>query len=102
MSDPSGSLSFIERAMRAMEDDGDDGRRPERAISPGPGSHDLDRILDGLNDERMLDKLTRYWIDERSAPDILLWQGLVVEETLDKLQAQVRSESRTLGLFGFY
>ncbi|KAF9505965.1 hypothetical protein BS47DRAFT_1305914 [Hydnum rufescens UP504] len=71
-----------------MEDGGDDGRRPQPVGSPGSVPRDLDRELDRLDDERMLDKLTRYWIDERNSPDILVWQGLVVEETLDKLQAQ--------------
>lgn len=101
MSDPPGSLTFVDRALKAMDGDGD-GRRLERAVSPRPASHDLDRILDGLDDEPVLDKLTRYWIDERSAPDILNWQGLVIEETLYKLQAQVRSESRAFVLFSFH
>ncbi|KAF8337347.1 GINS complex Sld5 component [Cantharellus anzutake] len=39
-------------------------------------------------EEGVLDRLTRLWMDERSAPDILLWPGLMVEEVLDKLQAQ--------------
>lgn len=64
-------------------------------------SDDLDRILRAGStradedtfdeDEGLLEKLTRLWMDERNAPDILMWQGLMVEEVLDKLQAQVRS-----------
>lgn len=71
------------------EDDDDD------AIAQNAPSNDLDRILhpDG-QDEPLLNKLTRHWLDERNAPDILIWQGLAVEDALDKMQAQVRSESR--------
>ena|SRR5260370_42366494 len=66
-----------------------------------PLSDDLDHILragstvadvDIIDKEEGLpEKLTRLWMDERNAPDILVWQGLMVEEVLDKLQAQVRS-----------
>lgn len=46
---------------------------------------------DGLDEsEPLLQKLTRYWVDERNSPEILEWQGLVVDEVLNRLHAQVR------------
>lgn len=41
--------------------------------------------------EQILETLTRHWLNERNAPDILNWQGSLVETVLDRLHAQVRS-----------
>ena len=74
--------SFIQRAMDAIDDEDD--------AQETPFIEDLD------SSEPMLQRLTRYWMDERNSPDILIWQGLVVQEALDKLKAQVRLELRAL------
>jgi hypothetical protein len=37
-----------------------------------------------------LERLRRYWMDERSAPDLLRWRGEEVNELLEKLHEQVR------------
>ena len=61
-------------------------------ISPPRGQRrdfDMDDLLD--NAEPVLEKLTRFWVDERNAPEVLEWQGLVVDEVLNKLHAQVGS-----------
>ncbi|KDQ07792.1 hypothetical protein BOTBODRAFT_647737 [Botryobasidium botryosum FD-172 SS1] len=48
-----------------------------------------------------LQRLTRWWINERGAPDILVWQAQLVEELLDSLHNQatmvqhIRSDPRT-------
>ena len=58
---------------------------------------DMDNLLDDA-EEPLLEKLTRFWVDERNTPEILEWQGLVVDEVLNKLHAQV-SAPRTRSLF---
>lgn len=52
---------------------------------------DMDDALDAA--EPLLEKLTRFWMDERNAPEILEWQGLVVDEVLNKLHAQVHAHT---------
>jgi hypothetical protein len=47
----------------------------------------MDDLLDDA--EPLLEKLTRFWVDERNSPEILEWQGLIVDEVLNKLHAQV-------------
>ncbi|KAF8321336.1 GINS complex Sld5 component [Clavulina sp. PMI_390] len=46
----------------------------------------MDDVLDET--EPLLQKLSRFWVDERGAPEILEWQGLVVEEVLNRIHAQ--------------
>lgn len=56
---------------------------------------DMDDALDAA--EPLLEKLTRFWMDERNAPEILEWQGLVVDEVLNKLHAQVHAHTLSYG-----
>lgn len=56
---------------------------------------DMDDALDAA--EPLLEKLTRFWMDERNAPEILEWQGLVVDEVLNKLHAQVHAHTLSCG-----
>lgn len=37
-----------------------------------------------------MDTLTRHWMNERNAPEVLRWEGGVVETVLDRIHAQVR------------
>lgn len=57
----------------------------------GGRDFDMDDILDDA--EPLLEKLTRFWVDERNSPEILEWQGLLVDEVLNKLHAQVGVQS---------
>lgn len=41
-------------------------------------------------DQNSIQRLTRFWMNERNAPDILMWQGQLVEDLLDNLHNQVR------------
>lgn len=44
-------------------------------------------------DEGLLEKLTRAWVDERNAPEVLKWEEDVVEGLLVRLNAQVSFRS---------
>lgn len=52
---------------------------------------EIDGLGIGDDDEQILDTLTRHWMNERNAPEVLSWQGSLVETVLDRLHAQVRS-----------
>jgi hypothetical protein len=45
--------------------------------------------LSGTTTENPLDALTRHWMNERNAPDILVFQGDILESLLDTLHQQV-------------
>lgn len=50
---------------------------------------DIDQ--DGLPQEtRDLQELTRAWVTERSAPEILPWPTTLMERVLDRIRRQVR------------
>lgn len=58
---------------------------------------EVDDILDELDHDalppgtRDLQDLTRAWVTERSAPEILPWPVALMERVLDGLRKQVRS-----------
>ena len=62
---------------------------------------DIDDILaevdhDGLPEEtRDLQELTRAWVTERSAPEILPWPTSLMERVLDRIRRQVRLSINT-------
>lgn len=58
---------------------------------------DIDDILNTLNDHsgipqetRDLQQLTRLWVIERSAPEILRWPEALMDRVLDRIRKQVR------------
>ena len=61
---------------------------------------DIDDILDTLNDRsgnpqetRDLQELTRLWVIERSAPEILRWPEALMDRVLNRIRKQVRPSS---------
>ena len=61
---------------------------------------DIDDILDTLNDHsgipqetRDLQELTRLWVIERSAPEILRWPEALMDRVLDRIRKQVTPSS---------
>jgi hypothetical protein len=76
------------------------GRSSPTLVAPSSRIHDSEDSQNNLEidsldkDEALLQKLTRYWINERNSPEILAWQGIVVEAVLDRLHAQVRLAQR--------
>ena len=58
---------------------------------------DIDDILDTLNDHsgipqetRDLQELTRLWVIERSAPEILQWPEALMDRVLNRIRKQVK------------
>lgn len=59
---------------------------------------DIDDILDTLNDPsgipqetKDLQELTRLWVIERSAPEILRWPEALMDRVLDRIRKQVKT-----------
>ena len=56
---------------------------------------DIDDILAEVNGQvapnnaRDLQKLTRAWVNERSAPELLPWPGPLMERVLERIRQQV-------------
>lgn len=69
--------SFIERALRAPDDD--------------DGDFAMTRNLnyDNANEETELQQLIRHWVNERHAPDILPGQENLLASLLDHIRRQV-------------
>lgn len=60
---------------------------------------DIDDILDSLNrddnivlDSASLDhqQLTRFWVTERGAPELLPWPGPLMDRMMERVRKQVR------------
>ncbi|KAI0085250.1 GINS complex Sld5 component [Irpex rosettiformis] len=86
--DPNGGLdepiagpSFIERARNAPDDDDD-----LRLWGGGPDAPNI--IPQEVAEETSLQKLTRYWMNERHAPDILPAQETLLGRLLDHIRKQ--------------
>lgn len=73
--------SFIDRARNALPDDDD---------IPMPGADNNLAFLQQDSDETPLEQLTRHWMNERHAPDILPSQDLLLANILDHIRRQVR------------
>lgn len=52
---------------------------------------EIEGLFDMEKDRTIVTQLLRNWMDERHAPDILPFQGAIVEEALQKLSEQARS-----------
>lgn len=58
------------------------------ALSPGPEEGELDDLR----------RLGRVWVRERGTPDILAWEGDLIDSLLDKLEQQVGKDCPILEL----
>ena len=58
---------------------------------------DIDDILADIDghsvpiETRDLQELTRIWVTERSAPEILPWPGSLMDRVLERIRLQVRA-----------
>lgn len=81
---PAAGPSFVERARNAPDDDDDD-------IRLWGGGADAPAIIpQDTAEETSLQKLIRYWMNERHAPDILPAQEMLLGRLLDHIRKQVR------------
>lgn len=72
---------------------------------------EIDDILDTLNDHngipqetKDLQELTRLWVIERGAPEILRWPEALMDRVLNRIRKQVRPSStrNTVSRIGFF
>lgn len=80
-----GGPSFIDRARSALPDDDNDLDMP-----PPAARHIIPAFREDLSDETPLEQLTRHWMNERHAPDILPAQEALLSTLLDHIRRQVR------------
>ncbi|KAI0804574.1 GINS complex Sld5 component [Irpex lacteus] len=79
---PAAGPSFVERARNAPDDDDDD-------IRLWGGGADAPAIIpQDTAEETSLQKLIRYWMNERHAPDILPAQEMLLGRLLDHIRKQ--------------
>lgn len=76
---PAAGPSFLDRVANAPDDDFWGNARVAPAIVP-----------QDVTEETALQKLIRYWMNERHAPDILPGQEMLLGRLLDHIRKQVR------------
>lgn len=87
-------MSFLERARSAMDDDDDNDS--ENAHQAGM-VNEADEI-----EESQVARLIRAWTDERHSPDLLRFQGDLLDGLLQKIHEQVWwSFPTVLSLLGY-
>jgi GINS complex subunit 4 len=85
------SISFIDRARNAIDDDDDNNNDQDLFNAPPIAAPAFQQQPD--TDETPLEQLTRHWMNERHAPDILPAQELLLSTLLDHIRRQVSTPS---------